>query len=88
MVNIKDNKMSIKKIIEDAIANKPLQVKEELEKELYERMRNALTEARGFDLEFQVKGCKNLKAFEAQQARDDYEGTLIGVQSSYFDLQS
>jgi hypothetical protein len=88
MVNIKDNKMSIKKIIEDAIANKPLQVKEELEKELYERMRNALTEARGFDLEFQVKGCKNLKAFEAQQARDDYESTLIGLQSSYFDLQS
>lgn len=48
----------------------------------------ALTEARGFDLEFQVKGCKNLKAFEAQQARDDYETTLIGLQSSYFDLES
>jgi hypothetical protein len=49
-------------------------------------VRNALTEARGFDLEFQVKGCKNLKAFEAQQARDDYETTLIGLQASYFDL--
>ena len=80
--------MSIEKIVDEAINNKPLQVKEELEKELYSRIHSALQlkEARGFDLEFQVKGCKNLKAFEAAQLKDDYETTLVGLQASYFDL--
>ena len=86
---IEEIKMSIEKIVEEAINNKPLQVKEELQKELYSRIHSALKlkEARGFDLEFQVKGCKNLKAFEADQLKDDYETTLVGLQTAYFDLE-